>query len=107
MVYRADLSIAQELFRDIRGRRNSIQLRADILNVGNLLNPEWGVGQRFVNPQPLIVPSSSQGGPVDGQGRAQYRLRSVDDELLRQSLEQTAGIGDVYRIQLGLRYTFN
>lgn len=111
MVYRADLSLAQELFTNIAGKRNGIQFRTDILNLGNLLNSGWGVGQRLVEIQPLIVPSSSQGGPADAQGRAQYRLRSstVDGQhqLLNSSFEPTASIGDVYRIQFSLRYTFN
>ncbi|MDO8502561.1 MAG: carboxypeptidase regulatory-like domain-containing protein [Gemmatimonadaceae bacterium] len=107
MVNRADFSIAQEVFTDLAGKRNSLQIRADILNVGNLLNKNWGVGQRFVNTQPLIVPSSTQGGAADAQGRAQYRLRTINNELMTTSLEKTAGIGDVFRVQLGVRYTFN
>jgi hypothetical protein len=111
MVYRADLQVTQELFADFLGARNGISLRADILNVGNMINSDWGIGQRFVNTQMLIVPSSSQGGPADLQGRAQYRMRSRivngQHELITQPLEPTAGIGDVYRVQFSLRYTFN
>jgi hypothetical protein len=107
MVYRADLSIAQDLFTDISGKRNRLQIRLDILNLGNLLNKNWGVGKRLVNAQPLIVPTSAQGGPVDGQGRAQYRMRNIGSQLMSESLEPTATIFDVFRIQLGVRYNFN
>jgi hypothetical protein len=107
MRYRTDLSVSQDLFRSISGKRNELQFRADILNFFNLLNSDWGVGQRLVNNQPLIVPTSAQGGPADAQGRAQYRLRVVNNQLMNRSLEQTAGIGDVYRVQFSLRYTFN
>jgi hypothetical protein len=45
---------------------------------------------------------------ADGQGRAFHRLRNSNRELLKpQTFQQTAGINDVYRIQFGLRYTFN
>lgn len=107
MTFVADFSVAQELFTNIGGRRNGLQLRADILNVGNLLNSDWGIGDRFVTLQPLIVPASRDGGPVDSQGRAQYRLRNNGDQLITESFEPTAGFDDVYRIQIGLRYTFN
>ncbi len=107
MAYRADLSLTQELFTGIAGRRNTLSLRADILNVGNLINKSWGQGQRLVNVQPLIVPTSAQGGPADAQGRAQYRLRAVGGELMSTSFEPTAFQADVYRIQLGLVYNFN
>ena len=107
MVSRLDLGIHQDVFVSLAGRRHEFQFRTDILNFGNLLNSDWGVGQRLVNTQPLIVPASNQGGPVDAGGRAQYRLRAIDGALMSKSLEQTAGLGDVWRIQFSLRYLFN
>ncbi len=106
-LYRADLSLAQEVFRNFGGQRNTLQVRADILNVGNLINKDWGLGHRMVNNQPLIVPTTAQGGPVDGQGRAQYRLRNIGGELMTKSFERTAGLADVYRVQFSVRYIFN
>ncbi|MCG3121246.1 MAG: hypothetical protein ALAOOOJD_04252 [bacterium] len=115
MVYRVDLSISQDLFTNISGTRNGLQFRVDFLNFGNLLNKNWGVGQRLVGMNstapffttPLSVPTAAQGGAVDAQGRAQYRLRVVDGKLLSKSLEQTTFLTDVFRIQFGLRYNFN
>jgi hypothetical protein len=115
MVFRLDFSIAQDLFRDLGSKRHGLQFRVDFLNFSNLLNSDWGVGQRLVGStttppiisQPLIVPSSTQGGPADAQGRAQYRLRVINNELISRSLESTAFEQDVYRIQFSFRYTFN
>jgi len=111
MVFRLDLSLAQEVFKDILGKRNAFQFRIDILNFGNLLNKNWGVGQRLVTTSPLLVPSSSQGGPADQQGQAQYRLRTFSGEYITKSLEPTANLGsttaDVWRIQFSIRYLFN
>jgi hypothetical protein len=98
--------VSQDFFMNIRGRRNSFQFRADILNFGNLLNSDWGVGRRLVNAQPLIVPSSTQGGPADSQGRAQYRMRLISGQMMTKSLEPTASLSDVYRVQFSIRYTF-
>jgi hypothetical protein len=106
MVNRLDLSVAQDLFTNIRGTRHSLQFRVDVLNFGNLLNKDWGVAQRLVSNQPLVVPSAAQGGPADAEGRAQYRLRVVNNELLRTPLERTADTNDVYRVQFMLRYLF-
>lgn len=107
MVRRLDFSIAQDLFKSLSGRRHEFQFRVDMLNFGNLLNKDWGVGQRLVSNSPLIVPSSAQGGPADAQGRAQYRLRVINNELMSRTLEQTADLNDVWRIQFSLRYAFN
>jgi hypothetical protein len=111
MFTRLDLSIAQEVFRNVAGRRNGLQLRADIRNFGNLLNEDWGVSQRLVSNSPLIVPTAAQGGAADAQGRMQYRMRSVirdgQHQLLTDSFEKTSSIFDVYEVQLSVRYTFN
>jgi hypothetical protein len=107
MVHRADLSIAQELFTNVGGYRNGIEIRADILNFTNLLNSDWGVSQRLINNQPLIVPTAAQGGPANAAGEAQYRLRNISNQLMTTSLEKNAGINDVWRMQFSIRYNFN
>jgi hypothetical protein len=101
LVKRADLSVTQDLFASLRGRRHSFQIRADILNVGNLLNSDWGVGQRLIRNQILT------NGAADSQGRATYRLAVVNDQLLTKSYETTTNLADVYSFMISLRYTFN
>src|SRR5690606_12176648 len=46
MVWRADLSISQELGAMIGSKLSRAQIRIDVLNFTNLLNKNWGVGQR-------------------------------------------------------------
>jgi hypothetical protein len=101
MVWRLDVSVAQDLLKVLGGRRHSLQLRADLVNATNLLNSGWGVARRLVNAQPLT------NAGVDAQGRATYRLRVVNGELMARSLEPSASLFDVYRIQLGVRYSFD
>jgi hypothetical protein len=96
-----DFSIAQDIFVKLGGTRNNFQVRADILNFANFLNSKWGTGEAFSSLQPLISAGA------DAQGRAQYRLRNFGTNLISDPFRRTAGTGDVYRIQIGLRYTFN
>ena len=100
MLFRADLSLVQDFWFQSAGKRNNLQVRVDILNVGNLLNNSWGTGQRLVTNTPLI----SQG--VDVTGAATYYLRAINNQLVTTTLQNTAGLGDVYRFQLGVRYSF-
>ena len=45
---------------------------------------------------------------VDAQGRATYRMRVVNGQLMSQSLESTTFFpNDVYRIQFSFKYSFN
>jgi outer membrane receptor protein involved in Fe transport len=98
---RADFSIAQDVFRPIAGKRNSIQIRLDVFNAGNLLNRNWGVSQAVTNLQPLAFAG------VDATGRPTYRFRNVNTQLLQNTYIRTASPTlDVYRMQLGARYTF-
>jgi hypothetical protein len=105
---RTDLSITQDLFKDLGGQRHSLQVRADILNFGNLLNSNWGVSQRPIasinnNNQLQILTNPA----VDAAGRATYRLAVVNNELLTRSFQTSAGTGDVWQFMLSLRYNFN
>ena len=103
LVKRADFSIQQEVFADLARRRNTFQIRADIVNVGNLLNKNWGVGQRILGGNGQILTNPG----VDALGRATYRLKVVNNELITQTFEPTAGRADVFEVQLSFRYTFN
>jgi len=104
MVYRADFSGSQTLFTT--SKKQALEFRVDILNVGNLLNSNWGVGQTFVNTQPLAMPTPAQGGGVDANGRPQYTFRSIGGELMSSTYQATANVNDVWRLQFGLRFTF-
>ena len=107
MVYRADLSFAQQLFTNIGGKRNTLEFRMDILNVGNLLDSDYGVGKTFNSTQPIVVPSAAQGGVASADGRPQYRMRNFGTSLVSETYRATAGVSDVWRMQFGLRYIFN
>jgi outer membrane receptor protein involved in Fe transport len=101
ILHRADVSITQDLFRNVAGRKNTIQVRLDILNAGNLINKDWGVGYAFTSSSPLVTAGTS------ADGRARHRMRNFGTELISESFQRTASPFDVWRMQLGLRYNFN
>jgi hypothetical protein len=106
-----DFSVAQDIIATLGRSRHTFQVRADILNFGNLLNSNWGVGQAFNSLQPLITPNSSSTSTCrvpSPTTSATYCLRTSGGNLLApQSYRSTTGTGDVYRIQIGFRYIFN
>ena len=98
--------MSQELFTNLYGKRNTLSARVDIVNVGNLLNKDWGVGWRLVNNQPLT------NAGADSQGRATYRMRNTNPtgtqhELMTTTFERTSGRADVWELGFSLSYTFN
>ena len=101
LLKRMDLSVTQDIFRNVGGTRQRLQFRADIINFGNLLNKNWGVSQRLISTSPLTNPG------VDAAGRATYRLRVINSQLMTTSLQQTSDLGDVYKVMFSFRYFFN
>ncbi|MCX6135823.1 MAG: carboxypeptidase regulatory-like domain-containing protein [Ignavibacteriales bacterium] len=101
MLSRADVSVVQSIFTDAFEKKHTLEIRLDILNVGNLINKSWGQSQRFVNLQPLINATTA----TDAQPK--FTMRVVNGALMDHTFEKTAGLPDVYSFQLGLKYYFN
>jgi hypothetical protein len=101
MVFRADFNFTQQLFTNIGGKRNTLEFRADVLNVGNLLNSAWGIGQFVTTTSPLVPAGTTS------TGEPQFRLRNFGNQLITQTFQPSVRVDDVWRAQFGLRYSFN
>ncbi|WP_460673792.1 TonB-dependent receptor [Larkinella ripae] len=105
---RFDFTVIQEFYVAVgeKGKKNTIQLRADILNVGNLINSSWGLGNSVTTFNPLALASINT-----TTGVPSYRLATqvIDKQtvLLRDSFVPTQNINAVYQAQIGIRYIFN
>jgi hypothetical protein len=105
MLHRFDLSVAQDVFVKIKGKRNAFQIRADILNFGNMLNNKWGVSQRAGAPQLLNFVSR------DASNVPYFRLATQRDAsgttyLAKDTYMYNSSVFDVWTAQLGIRYIF-
>ncbi len=88
-------------------KKNTVQIRADVINGTNILNPSLGVGDRVLQngaSRPLLfVATRADGVPT-------YRLNEtaagagLAPSVLTNSLNFP---GDVWQFQLGIRYIFN
>lgn len=104
-ITRMDLSLSQDVSRLISGSKNTLQIRLDILNFTNMLNKDWGLAQTPISTSPLIVRTPATTGAKAGQPR--YQMRVVGGQLMDKTFQKTASVNDVWRMQLGFRYTFN
>jgi hypothetical protein len=101
MVTRFDLSAMLEIFRNIGKNRHTIQLRADVFNVGNLINPKWGVGYVVNNSSPLAAR-----GYVPATGQPIFRMNAVSNNLTYSTTRRGTSLIDVWQAQFGIRYVF-
>jgi len=101
MVTRFDLSAMLELFHNIGKQRHTIQLRADIFNIGNLLNSAWGVGYVINNSSPLAAR-----GYDPATGQPIFRMNTVNNSLNYTTYRRGTSLVDVWQAQFGIRYIF-
>ena len=99
---RLDLSFTQEFFFETNGKRNVLQLRADIINITNLINRNWGIGYSFVNDSPISIVDIDEITNIPT-----YQLNPVGNTITQESFLRTATTLDVWQMQLGVRYIFN
>jgi hypothetical protein len=104
-LHRFDLSAVQEIFVNVGGKRNTLQFRADILNVGNLVNDAWGVGQ-FATPNVINFRTVNSSGVPEFRMSTQV-LEDGSIGLLKDTFQKRRAVSEVWTLQLGLRYIFN
>jgi Carboxypeptidase regulatory-like domain len=109
---RFDFTITQDFYINVKGKKNTIQLRADILNVGNLFNNSWGVGYQTTTGSPLSI---ANGGSGATSATPTYRLatqtitnpdKTTSTILVRDSFVKGINLNNAWAAQLGVRYIF-
>lgn len=108
MLHRFDVSIAQDFFLRIAGKKHTFQFRADILNAGNLVNRAWGVSERFTVQNLLSV---AQAPSAANNFTPVYTMALQTDNsgkrfLAKDTFQKNASVFDVWQAQFSLRYTF-
>lgn len=102
---RMDVRILQDLFTAIGSRKNTLQVSLDVLNVGNLLNSDWGIAQGLNNAQNLLVPVS-----VEQDGPSTFRMNTVTQDgetvLPTTPFRNITNTRTTWSMQVGLRYIF-
>ena len=66
-----------------------------------MFNSDWGRAWSFTSSSPLVP------RPALADGRPVFRMRNIGDQLIARSFQRNTNVTDVWRIQLGARYTFN
>ncbi len=101
-INRYDLRITQDI-ELTKNEKNTIQLSMDFLNVGNMLNSDWGVRQ-FAFQENLLNyrGRNAANEPI-------YRLNTVrgTSDLPTETFRPSASLADTWRLQVGIRYLFN
>lgn len=109
-----DLKLAQEIFANVGGRRNAVELTLDIFNFTNLINNEWGLRynpgfrtvdllrfERFASATDL-TPSYTFRFPSFNGGKGVTDM----DQFWRDEILDFGTYGSRWQMQFGVRYSF-
>ena len=108
MLHRLDLSITQDFFLKVKGKKQSLQFRADILNFTNMLNNDWGISKRVTNSQILSVREAPSAANNYTPG-LQMSVQTDDTGkryLTKNTFSSNSSAFDVWQAQFTIRYTF-
>ncbi len=102
-VNKFDLRLLQDFSVKIGKTVHTLQLSADILNVGNMLNSEWGVNKNMA--------ASNYGSilkyeGVDVNNVPSFSMVKSDGEYLSESYSTYYNYNQCWQLQVGLRYFF-
>jgi hypothetical protein len=90
-----DLKVVQDIFVNVGGKRNTLQLGVDVSNLPNLINSNWGLYKQVRSSNIL----SYSGG--------KYSFPKVNNEVLTSTFRNYESFRSTYSMQFSLRYIFN
>ncbi len=97
-----DLRIAQDFGLKLGNDWQRFQVTLDVLNLGNLLNKNWGASYFVGNDLfALIDYEGYDEDPVSGAKTPQFTFETPNN------VSNVSGLSSRWRMQLGLRYMFN
>ncbi|MCF0073132.1 carboxypeptidase-like regulatory domain-containing protein [Dyadobacter sp. CY261] len=103
---RFDFKFLQDIFTNIGNTKHTLQLSVDILNVGNLLNSDWGVRQEIISGanMPLRRASvTSDGVPNFTMNAVQVGGKTVLPDKVFRDVTTTS---TTWSMLVGVRYLF-
>jgi len=97
-----DFRIAQDIGAKVGNNAHKIQLTLDILNLGNLLNKNWGANYFVGNDLFALVDYEGyEEDPVSGAKTPQFSFETPN------TVSNVSDFSSRWRMQLGVRYIFN
>ncbi|NDC42549.1 MAG: hypothetical protein EBZ77_13555 [Chitinophagia bacterium] len=105
-----DFKLLQDIYHSYGKRKYTIQLSADVLNIGNFLNKNWGIQQSLVTSKPLAIAKDYYDPKFPG-GVTKLQFRNITDEngnpvLPTSTFRNSTGVGSTWRMQFGVRVLF-
>lgn len=108
---RIDVKILQDVFTNIGKNRHTLQISLDLLNIGNLINSNWGIYQKqSLGSYDITLLKFNK---VDSEGNATFQMNSIGtDKATGKPIFPTStytpvlSTSSTWGAQIGIRYIF-
>ncbi|MEO5788503.1 carboxypeptidase regulatory-like domain-containing protein [Gelidibacter sp.] len=102
-VHTFDLRLTREYYINVGETRNTLQFSLDFLNVGNLINSEWGVAKNnAISNNGKILRYEGK----DANNVPSYSFAKVKNEYPVSTFDYNYFYGLTWKLQVGARYSF-
>ncbi|WP_170827321.1 TonB-dependent receptor [Arcticibacter eurypsychrophilus] len=101
-----DIKLTHDFVLGDHKAQQSIQLSWDVLNVGNLLNQNWGI-RKIVQASALLVPANLGSVLPNGTVKPTFQLATTSGNLISETFVNDVSSNSTYMMQFGIRYIFN
>jgi hypothetical protein len=101
-----DIKVMQNFYLNAGGRKHTLQVGLDIMNVGNLLNSAWG--NRWMMTQGAILTATNATALGNGTTTPTFQLNPLagTTDMPTESFRRISTSASTYWMQLSLRYIF-
>ncbi|HQN93698.1 MAG TPA: hypothetical protein PLQ09_06250, partial [Prolixibacteraceae bacterium] len=108
-VNKFDFRIAQDFAVKVGENTNTLQVSLDILNIGNLLNSEWGINKNMAssNYGQILKYEGKDASNVPSFSMVKIKDANKNEVYPTQSYSTYRNYDQLWKLQLGVRYIFN
>lgn len=101
-----DLRLSHDFLMGIKNKVHTLQLSCDILNLGNLINQNWGL-RKIVNAGSILTPANLNEVKPGGTVMPAFQMATVGGRLVTETFRTDYSTNSTYLIQFGIRYVFD
>lgn len=103
-VHKFDLRLLREYYFNIGESTNTLQISLDFINVGNLINSQWGVRKtnNISNNSAILTYEG-----VNDNNEPTFSFPTVSGDYPTRSYDYNYNFNETWQLQVGVRYKFN
>jgi hypothetical protein len=102
---RVDFRLLQDFYLNVGGKKNTLQLSMDIINLLNMFNSSWGINQVYIGSNNQVTPLQFEGKDANS-GKVIVSMRKINDSYMTTAYQDPSSVAATWNLQLGLRYIF-